>query len=93
VPEPLAKLSARAEVSRPGVQQQIGLGPPSGPDPVDEHAMAIVGPWILVGALQRTLPDVIDPSSPVVGMLPSPLYIGSLCLLTPVSGRNRVNVS
>ncbi len=48
--------------------------------------MAIVGPWILVGALQRTLPDVIDPSSPVVGMLPSPLYIGSLCLLTPVPG-------
>lgn len=65
VAEPLAELGARAEISGPGVESQRLLRAPSGPDPVDQHAMTIIWARLVVGPLK---PDVrhshqIGPSS------------------------------
>jgi hypothetical protein len=52
VPEPLPKASARAKISRPCIESELGLCPASGPNAVDQDTMAIVRLRFVVGPLK-----------------------------------------
>jgi hypothetical protein len=62
VPEPLPQTGTWAEIPGPGVESEFGLRPAPRPNPVDKHAMPIVGRWFVVCALQ---PDVVRRHRPI----------------------------